>query len=413
MPKLVHILEFIQATRSLEVDRANGIIKNVKICGCSSPNAHKVRDRDGRLVEGTDYTDEALAQEQRLVEGMNVNVNHPPENNPYQNRDAYDRFAWLQDTVHRPREGVFGNLHFLDPTDKLAVRMMNAAEKKPDAFALSHNASGIGEVRGRRWVVTRVPEVRSVDIVADGGACRSLVESREPKMSLKKWKDTFKVSSVLEALKKSSPKTPKRNNRVGSFLTRLLEGEYGAMEVDDIAPANDTATDAEPDNWEHHFGKMLGSIVNDAELSPQQKIAKITAAVKELLKEEEAEEEEPILEEEEDDEDDDEKDKAVKESKQLKRTNAALVVLMEAGIKGTVEQVEALAAMDNDDKRKKLAATFQVAKPGTIPKSPKSSTPSTHMVPITEGKAKTETPETNGKILPDADKIAARLRSWN
>jgi hypothetical protein len=165
------------------VDHGRGIIFGVKVCGRSSPNTHGVRG-----VDGTDYTLEALRKAAPLYEGINCNVDHPPRKNPDQERSAHDRFAWLENIEARP-SGLYGDLHFLDPQDPLAVKMMNAAESKPDAYALSHNANGKGEVRNRRFVIYEIPEVRSVDIVADGGTNRSLFEGRQMKV---------RVSEVLK-----------------------------------------------------------------------------------------------------------------------------------------------------------------------------------------------------------------------
>lgn len=155
------------------VDRAAGVIYGVKVVGLSSPNTHGVRG-----AEGTTYTSEALSRALPLYEGIKVNVDHPPRGKPGMERSARDRFAWLED-AHLAEGGIFADLHFLDPTDPLAVKMMNAAEENPSCYALSHNAVGRGEVRGGRYVVVEIPEVHSVDIVADGGTNRSLFESKD------------------------------------------------------------------------------------------------------------------------------------------------------------------------------------------------------------------------------------------
>ncbi len=106
-----------------------------------------------------------------------VNIDHPDRSKPHQERSARDRLAWLEQ-VEVNNHGTFGDLHFLDPKAPFSKLVMSAAERNPRAFALSHNATGKGTVRDRRYVVEEITEVRSVDLVADGGTNVSLFESR-------------------------------------------------------------------------------------------------------------------------------------------------------------------------------------------------------------------------------------------
>src|SRR5262245_18123116 len=157
------------------VDRERGIIFQVKVLGRSSANTHGMRGMDGTL-----YTLEALQKAAPLYEGVNCNVDHPPLKKADQVRSAHDRFAWLED-VYVTESGIYADLHFLDVNDPLAVKMLNAAQSKPDAYALSHNAGGKGVVKDRKWVCQEISEVRSVDIVSEAGTNRSLFEGRAVK----------------------------------------------------------------------------------------------------------------------------------------------------------------------------------------------------------------------------------------
>ena len=233
-----------------KVDRVKGVIYGVKICGRTSQNTHGVHG-----VSGTDYTQEALQEAAELEEGMCVNVDHPPRTNPNQDRSARDRFAWLENVVVQ-ESGSFGDLHFLDPTDPLSVKIMNAAELKPDAYALSHNARGEGEVREGRYVVTSIPEVRSVDLVAYGGSNKSLFESQKPMKTLK---------SVLESVG-----IPKKALKV-------------IWEMDGMLPGMDATAEPEAkeeETYEVHIGKAICAILNDESLTPEIKKKKILQAVK-------------------------------------------------------------------------------------------------------------------------------------
>src|SRR5215469_8095619 len=171
--QLVTLRESSQLTG--RVDRDRGIIFQVKVLGRSSANTHGMRG-----VDGTEYTLEALKKAAPLYEGVNCNVDHPPLNKANEVRSAHDRFAWLE-SVHVTESGIYADLHFLDAGDPLAVKMMNAALSKPDAYALSHNAVGKGDVENRKYVIKEIPEVRSVDIVSSGGSNRSLFEGKAVK----------------------------------------------------------------------------------------------------------------------------------------------------------------------------------------------------------------------------------------
>lgn len=173
-PKILTITlreELVRGSKPHPVDRANGIIRHVKVVGKQSPNTHGIHG-----VEGTLYTTEALEGAKALYEGLKVNIDHPPREKPGKERSSYDRLGKLVDCVVEDGE-LYADLHLLK-AHPMAERLMEAAEKMPDAFALSHNALGKGDVRNKIYVITEIPEVRSVDIVADGGTCASLFEGR-------------------------------------------------------------------------------------------------------------------------------------------------------------------------------------------------------------------------------------------
>jgi hypothetical protein len=168
---LVPLLE--RAPLRGRVDRERGVILSVKVVGRSSSNSHGVQG-----AEGTIYTMEALRAELPLIEGVDVNIDHPPRSRPATDRSARDRFAWLENAT-LTESGIYADLQFLDPADPLAKKRMAAAELRDGrGYALSHNAVGRGEVKDGRYVVTEIPEVHSVDIVAEGGTNRTLFEGK-------------------------------------------------------------------------------------------------------------------------------------------------------------------------------------------------------------------------------------------
>jgi len=360
-PSLIEAIlrEAFSSGKPERVDRTAGVIYGVKVVGRKSPNTHGVRG-----VEGTDYTLEALRAAQHLYEGLNVNVDHPDRQNPGKDRSARDRFAWIEKTTVT-EDGIFGNLHFLDPTDPLAVRMLNAAEKKPDAFGLSHNAFGKGKVQGNRYVITEIPEVRSVDIVADAGSTNSLFESREQPM---------KKQTLLEAL------TGLKINK--DQLTALWE-------MDGMTP--DMPADVPPEaeaeeTYETHLGRTIVAIVNDESLTPEVKKKKVLQAVK-LLGEEEEAAAAPV-EESDDDESDDEKE--TKESRDLRaklakleRKDAVRTLCEAEKFQPSTIQLKALLGLDTDQERK----AFILESKGQVPSKGKTAPRSGGAARLTESRA--------------------------
>lgn len=341
-----------------KVDREQGIIYGVKVVGKSSPNTHGVRN-----VEGTDYTEQALKGAISLYEGIKVNVDHPSREKPNADRSAYDRIGKLVNV--RIEEGeLYADLKLLTK-HPLAERLMEAAEKMPDCFGLSHNGYGKGAVKGDRYVITEIPEVRSVDVVADAGTVSSLFESRHMK------KKTLK--SVLESMKVPAP-----------LLKQLweMDGMDPTMASTDMPPAPEEGEEG----YEAHLGKMIVAIVNDEELSPEDKKKKVLAALK-LMGEEEAPEtpatpteesdEEPGKK---DDEEDDDKDKKeAKESRdlaaeldRLKRKDQVRDLCESLEYQPSKIQLKALLALDTDAERKTFINESKAQggkKPGSAPRS--------------------------------------------
>lgn len=154
-----------------KVDRDKGIIFGVKVLGRTSPNRHGI---DG--AQSTEYTPEAMQRAVKLYEGLKVNVDHPPREKPGKDRSSFDRLGKLQN-VRIEADGIYADLHLLK-SHPMAERLMEAAEKMPDCFGLSHNAYGKGQVESGVYRIHEIVEVRSVDVVADAGTVQSLFESK-------------------------------------------------------------------------------------------------------------------------------------------------------------------------------------------------------------------------------------------
>jgi hypothetical protein len=252
------------------VDREKKIIYGVKMLGGSSPNTHGVEG-----VDGTDYLYETVARAAPLYEGLKANVNHPPRSDPNQERDAYDRSGKYfsvrakRDPSNPELGEMFGDLQLL-PSHRLTESLLDAAENEQlnDCFSLSHNALGKGEIRGRRYVITDIPEARSVDVVADGGSTKSLFESKEKPMS------KVKFGKIILESKLPLP-----------LRGKLLE-LTDLMEMDMDAPSQE----AQPDAWKDHLMNAVSTLCKSDDPECHEKAKKILKMLAPEAKLEEGEE---------------------------------------------------------------------------------------------------------------------------
>jgi hypothetical protein len=158
-----------QGGKKLLIDREKGIIKGVKIIGFNSQNGRK-------------YLPEALKDAVPMYEGIKVNIDHP-EKGPTQQRSSHDRFGKFINVRFVEGEGVYGDLLYLK-NHPLAESVCEAAEREElnDVFGMSHNAQGEGMVDKKNvFVVSKITEVRHVDLVADPATTKSLTESQAPR----------------------------------------------------------------------------------------------------------------------------------------------------------------------------------------------------------------------------------------
>ncbi len=156
------------------------VFRGLKVVGHESKNTHK---QPG--AKRSEYLPEALQNELRQIEGIKVNSNHPPKDQPGKERDNEDRLGKLKNA--RLVEGeIYADLwaisaHRVTPLIEAALSNPDMA----DLFALSHNAWGRGEVKDGVYRISEV-KVVSVDVVTDGGTNTSLLEGFAPmKIKLK------------------------------------------------------------------------------------------------------------------------------------------------------------------------------------------------------------------------------------
>ncbi len=158
----VDLLEYV-ASMPQEIDRDAGLIRGVKVLGYESSNNRR-------------YTRIAVSRAKDLYEGIRVNIDHPCPERPDQQRNMSDRFGRLEN-VREAQDGLYADLRYLSK-HPLAPMVLEAAERMPDTFGLSHNAEGRVVRDGKRTLVEEIVQVRSVDLVSDPATNHSLFESQ-------------------------------------------------------------------------------------------------------------------------------------------------------------------------------------------------------------------------------------------
>lgn len=204
----------------LQVDRKTSTIQNVKVLGFISANHRR-------------YTPEAVAQAAPMYENIKVNIDHP-ESASNDVRSLKDRFGKLTD-IKMSDSGLWGNLIF-NPNHPMAEAVLWWAENQPDCLGLSHMAIGQGDDdEDGVFVVSKILDVRSVDLVSDPATVNGLFEAKGKKC------------------------------------------------MDDAVMSNDeeaAVPDAPADDYETHLGHMVAAILKDDGMDVAAKRKKIMKALK-------------------------------------------------------------------------------------------------------------------------------------
>lgn len=205
----------------LKVDK--GVIYDVKVLGWTSPNSHGMNG-----AKSTRYTREAAQKALPLYEGATVAFNHPGPRDASRNREFDEAFGVLRN-VRLTEDGIRADLHYYE-SDPRAGKLLEDVKRGMNNFALSHNATGRGEVRDGVYVIEEITDVASVDIVLNAATNTSLRESRH----MAKKRTTLKV--FLEGIE--SKFDGAKRERVKKLLEMDDYGGDSAMEIDDAEPSD-------------------------------------------------------------------------------------------------------------------------------------------------------------------------------
>lgn len=328
----VLLRESFQLDAETTVDEDAGIIRNVRVLGASSRNCHGVPN----VTKGSRYTKAAMESGCQLYNGTTVLIDHNRKD-PGAERSTREVLGKLENchVVMEDGEPVTrGDLPYYK-SDPFAQKVVEDVKRKIGNFGLSHHAyTDKASVKDGVYVIESIAEVKSVDLVLRAAANRNLWESQEP------MKHTLR--QILEAHKAKYPKTVKC----------LFEEDMPSMD----APVTDEPVDHEQ-ALDDGFAAALKALV-DNYISGSIDAEAASAKFKEILKahskikggkEDKEEKPEPPAEPPADD--------SKQESEQLKRTNAALRCILEAGIvKPSPVLMKALESLPTDDDRKALLA---------------------------------------------------------
>jgi hypothetical protein len=146
------------------VDREKKILYGVLMLGRKSGNTHGVAG-----VDGTDYDPQAIRAALPLYEGALGYADSAPRpmpGQPIQDRSIYDALG-VHHGIREAAVGIVSDFHLV-PHHKLTESILDAAENDnlSGLFVFSHDADGQGEVRGRRYVVTKITKALGGNVVA-------------------------------------------------------------------------------------------------------------------------------------------------------------------------------------------------------------------------------------------------------
>jgi hypothetical protein len=156
--RAVRLLERV-AGGAPRVDEAGARLLGVKVLGLRSGN-------------GRSYEPSGLAAAAGLYEGRPVFTNHRA--NDREPRKVEEKLGWLENIRAGPK-GLTGDLCLLR-SHPMTARILEAAARRPELFALSHDAIGRERPGSRGTVIEGIASVASVDVVAEGATTRSLWE---------------------------------------------------------------------------------------------------------------------------------------------------------------------------------------------------------------------------------------------
>ncbi len=240
MPKL-KFREFVQlASPDVQIDAANGLVKNVHVLGFTSRNGRR-------------YLPEAVRKALPFYRGKVVNLDHHIQNDFAPDAPIAKRFGRLVNERFDESTGVWADLKF-NPKHSFAEAFVWFAENDPEAIGFSHDANGAGRLdQDGTYLVEEISGVKSVDLVADPATTRGLFESyrmteeaMDPIPQTGEMDSAEHISNYIGAIAKDSSLDEKMKLKKIKAALKLM-----ATEPDETLPGTEGDVAGElPDNAE-------------------------------------------------------------------------------------------------------------------------------------------------------------------
>lgn len=162
--KELESIDLLEVSRnsSIRLDKDKGIVHRVKIHGANSKNGYV-------------YSPAALQDVARLVEGAEVNIDHPDIDDANRVRGVTENFGVLEN-VTVESGGVYGDLHYLK-SHSFSKTFEEKVERFPQKIGLSINARGSKRSQRGSVIIENVLKINSVDLVTRPATNDSLFES--------------------------------------------------------------------------------------------------------------------------------------------------------------------------------------------------------------------------------------------
>jgi hypothetical protein len=379
---------------ALKIDRDAGIIYGVKVVGRYSRNNHGLTEAEN----GSEYSPACLREALPMYEELKVRCNHPADRTkPGAERDVDDTFGVLKGArIESEDDGIRADLHYFK-SHPMAERVLEDIERKLGVWGLSHNASAARERfdrAGRRLVIESLAKVRSADLVDKPATNRNLWESERTHMNTT-------LRELLESRRKDWSK-PRR-----LWANVLLEDEMTApMDAPVTVDDGGDEEDALWSGFQAAIQKVMDSY-KSGEMDAKEAGKKIMDWLKAHDKLTGSEEPEAPSEGGEGSgsgEGGEGGNKTESEEVVTLRAEKAARQLCESlGFAPTELQVEAIAGLKSDKRRRELAESYKpTVGGGSKFKSPKSAAPGT-VKPGGDRKKPTDRETVESEVVPAAD----------
>jgi hypothetical protein len=262
-----------------KVDREGGVIRDVRVIKTTSKNKRR-------------YLEQALRSGIPLYEGVTIGIDHvkPTAGNPNPER-AFSTFWGKLQNVRWHEDGLIGDLHYLK-SHPMTEHILEAAERFPENFGLSHDADGDSTIASDGWrEIHEITKVYSVDLVTNPGSTTGLFESLGKKGKTRRDKRREKRSNANK-----QPLVVSGSFQEGFILggqamstvidksdTKRLFEEYMAEEMmgaDSMASSMDVEMGKEDVGLEEAFKAEAMKVLEDTAMDSAAKLAKLKAIFK-------------------------------------------------------------------------------------------------------------------------------------